>query len=95
MNSGESAIEKKYEISSRRMEVDKVIIPAVTLFIALLLLFFGEVFLDRAIVLEFSRHTFLTEECAAMGPLHKSPLIESIQVSADGHFGYTEQFTQI
>ncbi|MCP4359779.1 MAG: ABC transporter permease subunit [Chloroflexi bacterium] len=40
MNSGESAIEKKYEISSRRMEVDKVIIPAVTLFIALLLLFF-------------------------------------------------------
>jgi len=40
MNSVESAIEKKYEISSRRMEVDKVIVPAVTLFIALLLLFF-------------------------------------------------------
>ena len=40
MNSVESAIEKKYEISSRRMEVDKVIVPAVTLFIALLLVFF-------------------------------------------------------
>jgi iron(III) transport system permease protein len=40
MNSVESAIEKKYEISSRRMEVDKVIVPAVTLFIALLLIFF-------------------------------------------------------
>lgn len=40
MNSVESTIEKKYEISSRRMEVDKVIVPAVTLFIALLLIFF-------------------------------------------------------
>ena len=40
MNSVQSAIEKKYEISSRRMEVDKVIVPAVTLFIALLLFFF-------------------------------------------------------
>jgi iron(III) transport system permease protein len=40
MNSVESAIEKKYEISSRRMEVDKVVVPAVTLFIVLLLIFF-------------------------------------------------------
>jgi iron(III) transport system permease protein len=40
MNTAESALEKKYEVSSLRMEVDKVIVPAVTLFIALLLIFF-------------------------------------------------------
>lgn len=40
MNSTDTALEQKYEVSSLRMDVDKIIVPAVTLFIAALLFFF-------------------------------------------------------
>ncbi len=40
MNSTDTALEQKYEVSSLRMDVDKIIVPAVTIFIAAILFFF-------------------------------------------------------